>query len=122
MSANLKRRCLTVGQKLMISEKSLSLFKKEAERRRRKTWSKPGEKVGSEQHLERRANYADNSLHSTEPDENADFPPKPGKSSEQAGKAVGVIQGLSITDEIFVPERDFNPREDYYEEIIASVN
>jgi ParB-like chromosome segregation protein Spo0J len=79
ISANLKRRNLTVGQQSMILEKAIPLHKKEAERRRAANWSKPGEKVGSK--------VSANLRSPTEPDENA---PKSGKSSEAVAKGSGV--------------------------------
>ena len=83
LSANLKRRSLTVGQKAMIAEKALPLFKAEAERRRRGSWAKPGEKVGSK--------VTDNCPSPMKPAENA----KTGESTDLAGKSAGV-SGKSV--------------------------
>jgi hypothetical protein len=95
LSANLKRRHLAVGQLAKIATDALPVYKKEAERRKRGTWTKPGEKVGSEQHLERLAKDGDCGPTHSEPDENANKRSEPVRATDQAGKAVG-ISGKSV--------------------------
>ncbi len=105
ISANLKRRNLTVGQKSMIVEKSLPLFERQAAKRQWESRSKPGEKVGSK--------AAVNKPSPTERGKNAESADLAGKSADLAGKSAGV-SGTSV-------KRAKKLRETASPEVIAAV-